>query len=320
MKRLLLFCAMVAVTVLQGTAATKTNISNGVIAIVDNTVITFRDLDNELRVVYDEYRRLYGHDPKLLEQKIETAQKDILEQLIDRQLILKEFKTQGYNLPDSYIEDSIKRDIRQHFGDRFRLNKTLQENGETYESYRQRTRERIIVDNLTYKNINNELFISPRKIEKYYQDNKDNYKLEDQVKLRMIVIESRKRTPEAAKKLAEEIYAKLKSGASFTEMATVYSDGSQREKGGDWGWVERSVLRDELRGPAFALKAGAMSNVIELGGSYYIMLVEDAKVAHVKPLNDIREEIEKTLQIQERERLRKLWTSKLRAKAFVRYF
>ena len=37
-------------------------------------------------------------------------------------------------------------------------------------------------------------------------------------------------------------------------MAGVYSQGAQRSQGGDWGWVERSVLRKELAETAFSLK------------------------------------------------------------------
>ena len=39
-------------------------------------------------------------------------------------------------------------------------------------------------------------------------------------------------------KLAEEILTKLKEGATFAEMATIYSEGSQRNQGGDLGWWE----------------------------------------------------------------------------------
>ena len=63
--------------------------------------------------------------------------------------------------------------------------------------------------------------------------------------------------------LAREILAKIKDGATFAEMASVYSQGSQQHQGGDWGWVERSVLRKELADVAFALKPGQVSDVID---------------------------------------------------------
>ena len=52
----------------------------------------------------------------------------------------------------------------------------------------------------------------------------------------------------------------------------------------------------------------------------YLMLVEEARNAHVRPLGEVREEIERILVITERGRLQKQWIEKLRKKSFVRYF
>ena len=145
--------------------------------------------------------------------------------------------------------------------------------------------------------------------------------MEDQVKLRMIALDSTVAdTPEGRRKLAREILGKIKEGASFSEMATVYSTGSQRSQGGDWGWVERSVLRKELAEVAFMLKPGTVSDVIETAGECYLILVEENRMTHIRPLSELRDEIEKTLLIQERSRLQKQWIDRLKAKTFVRYY
>jgi parvulin-like peptidyl-prolyl isomerase len=120
--------------------------------------------------------------------------------------------------------------------------------------------------------------------------------------------------------LAEEILSRIKDGSSFAEMATVYSEGSQRSQGGDWGWVERSVLRKELAEVAFKLKPGEHSGVIETPGAVYLMLVEDSRPEHVKSLSEVRSQIEQELLSQERDRQQKQWIERLRKKTFVRYF
>jgi parvulin-like peptidyl-prolyl isomerase len=120
--------------------------------------------------------------------------------------------------------------------------------------------------------------------------------------------------------LAGEILSKIKEGAAFADMAAVYSQGSQRNQGGDWGWVEKSVLRKELAETAFSLKPGEISSVIETPEACYLMLVEEKRAAHVKALGDVRDEIEKTMLAQERARLQKQWIERLKKKTFVRYF
>jgi parvulin-like peptidyl-prolyl isomerase len=103
-------------------------------------------------------------------------------------------------------------------------------------------------------------------------------------------------------------------------MAKVYSQGSQRAEGGKWGLVERSVLRKELAEVAFTLKAGERSGVIETPQACYLMLVEEIIPNHVRPLAEVRDEIEKNLLVDERARLDKQYTDKLKKKTFVRYF
>jgi parvulin-like peptidyl-prolyl isomerase len=186
---------------------------------------------------------------------------------------------------------------------------------------RQQIRERIMFEALRDKNINVAVFISPREIQNYYQAHTNDFFIEETVHLRMIVVDS-SATPDAAgrRKMAAEILAKIKDGASFTEMAGIYSSGSQKREGGDWGWVKKSVLRSELADVAFTLSTNQPSNVIETPETCYIMKVEERRPAHVSPLSEVQEEIEKTLLVQERAFYQKRYVERLRKKTFVRYF
>jgi parvulin-like peptidyl-prolyl isomerase len=121
-------------------------------------------------------------------------------------------------------------------------------------------------------------------------------------------------------RLAGEILAQIKEGATFQEMASVYSQDSQRSQGGDRGWVERSFLRKELADIAFALKPSQVSDVIEMPEACYLMLVEQARPAHVKPLNEVRDDVELTLRTQAQKQLEQQWIDQLKKKTFIRLF
>ena len=124
----------------------------------------------------------------------------------------------------------------------------------------------------------------------------------------------------AAAELAKEIVSKLKAGAAFSEMASIYSQGAQRNQGGDWGWADRTVLRKELADVAFGLKPGELSEVIETPQALFIMLVEDKRTGHNKPIAEVREQIEEALLKLERDRLHAKYIEKLKQKTFVRQF
>jgi parvulin-like peptidyl-prolyl isomerase len=295
---------------------------NGIRAVVHDAVITQGEVEGDAALVAGELQRKFGRQPEVFEKKINEALAESLEKSLQRQLILRDYEASGYQLPDSIIEQVIQERIRSDFnGDRALLTKTLQAQGITYEKFRQQTRERFIVSQLQARNIYQELIISPHKLENYYASHPDEFKVEDQVRLRMIVLnKTGEAGDESARALAAEIRSKLKDGAAFSEMAGVYSQGSQRNQGGDWGWVERRVLRKELAGPAFSLKPGEISDAIETPEAIYLMLVEDNRLAHRKPLAEVRGEIERILLNEEQNRLRNQYIDKLKKKTFVRLF
>jgi parvulin-like peptidyl-prolyl isomerase len=302
-------------------AAAQTRTLNGIAVIVNEAVITYSEVEDFAGPALDAVRRT-PLPAAQLQQKMTQIQTDALQQLVERQLILNDYKVSGYNLPESIIDDEINIRIRKQFGDRLRLTQTLQAQGGTYESYRRNIREQIIVDALAQKHVSSVVLISPYKIEQYFETNKQNFQLEDQVKLRMIVLNKPPGSDAAiTTKLAKEILLKLDEGASFTEMAGIYSEGAQRAQQGDWGWVEKKkVLRPELDAVAFTLKKGQHSGVIETADACYILLVEDVRQAQVRPLPEVRDEIEKILVAEERSRLRRQYVERLTKKSFVRYY
>lgn len=320
MRRMLIISLIIgAGLILPPKGAAVPMILNYVIAIVNDEIVTYEDVMLEIQDTLNVLSRQYANDPQKLAEMRQKALRDGIEALVERKLILKEFEDKGYILPEDVLEDYIQEEIRDRFGDRVNLIKTLEKQGKTYESYREEWRERYIVGAMTRQNVSSDVIIvSPYKIQRYYLDHMDEYQLGDQVKLRMIVISGQKNGARA-EALAREIEAKLDEGASFEAMAKIYSDGTQGPEGGDWGWIERSVLRPELNDAAFSLKPGQRGDIIELGGDYYIMLVEAKRSSYTKPLEEIREEIENTLIDQERQRRREQWIERLKAKAYIRY-
>ena len=119
---------------------------------------------------------------------------------------------------------------------------------------------------------------------------------------------------------AREIISEIKNGATFAQMATVYSQGSGQKDAGERGWIERSSLRPELAQAAIPLQPGQISDVIDTPDTCYIMLVEDKHPSHIKSLNDVRDDIEKTLRAQETARLNQQWIDSLKKKTFIRIF
>ena len=293
---------------------------DGIKGVVSSGVVTFAEVEDYCRPAADTLRRQYAADPEVFRQKLNVAFNDGLTNLIERQLILHSFETDGYKLPDSVVDELVQERIHERFGDRVTFMKTLQAQGLTVEQFRKQVREQYIESALRNQNVQKEVFISPYKIENYYKANQDEFRVEDQIKLRMIVLTKASPDDMNALKLAREIQSKIKDGTPFSEMATIYSQGSQQHQGGDWGWVQRSVLRKELADVAFALTPGTVSDLVDTPDACYLMFVEDKHASHVRPLTEVATEIEKTLRLKQQAKLQKDWINGLKKKTFIRYF
>jgi len=274
-------------------AGAQPAVVDGIKSVVSARVVTFAEVEDYSRAAADALRRQYSAQPDLYQQKLNDTLNDSLEQLIERALILKSFDTDGYKLPDSVVTELVQERIRDRFGDRVTFMKTLQAQGLTVEQFRKQVREQYIESALRNQNVQKEVFISPYKIENFYKANQDEFRVEDQIKLRMIVLTKASPDDTNALKLAREIQSKIKDGTPFSEMATIYSQGSQQHQGGDWGWVQRSVLRKELADVAFALTPGTVSDLVDTPDTCYLMFVEDKHASHVRPLTEVATEIEK---------------------------
>jgi peptidyl-prolyl cis-trans isomerase SurA len=238
-------------------------LSNGIAAIADDAVITVQQVRQSSEVPIESYRRTYFNNPEVFDQKRIGALTEALEALIDRQLILHDFKNLGGVIQESYIDDIIKERIRDQFGDRMTLIKGLQAQQITWETFRQRERDRIIELIMDKKNVREGLLISPAKIEHYYRTNLQSYKQEDRIKLRKIELNRAAAVSvDEVRRRALEIKAKIDGGTPFSEMAASYSEASDRKDGGLWGWKEERQIRKGLAEIAFALKPGECSPLV----------------------------------------------------------
>ena len=311
--RLILFFTLPLFLALPSRA--EPQVADGVKAVVNDTAITYQQVKDFITPAVQSLQLQYASQPDVYSQKYTQLFNDGLEQLVERALILHDFEVEGYKLPDGVADELVQDRIRALGYDRKTLIETLQAQGMTFEEFRKQVRDQWIEEQMHRKNVSQQVVISPFKVENYYQAHQDDFKVGDQVQLRVIVLKKTSADDTNTPALAGEIAAKIKDGATFQQMAAVYSQGTQ-QKDGDW--YGRSALRKELADTAFALKPGQVSDAIDTPDSVYIVQVEKIRPAYVRPLGDIRDDIEKNLRAQEEARLQKQWIDQLKKKSFMR--
>jgi peptidyl-prolyl cis-trans isomerase SurA len=271
---------VVASGLVSATLSADFRLSNGIAAVAGDSVITIQEVEMAAADALDLHMRTYYNNPTELSAKRLAAHSEALERLIDRQLVLADFKTLGGVIQESYIDDEIKRRVRDRYGDRVILTKTLQAQGITQETFRQRMRDEIITYIMRRKNVNEALLISPAKLEHYYSTNLARFKMDDQIRLRMIMISCLDvNSVDDTFRLASQVKTKVDGGTPFAEMAGVYSEDLYKKEGGLWGWVGEKKLLKGLSEVAFGLNTGVCSRVVARApageDSYWIYQYEE---------------------------------------------
>jgi peptidyl-prolyl cis-trans isomerase C len=112
--------------------------------------------------------------------------------------------------------------------------------------------------------------ITEQEIKDYYDNNKDEFTLNNQIRLSHIVV----KTDDEARQVLE----RLQKGEDFAKVASALSqDKASAKSGGDIGIFKRGEMVPELESAAFSLKKGAVSMPVKLKDSIHILKVTDAK-------------------------------------------
>ena len=311
--------SLALVTCVQG----EPEVVDGVAALVNKDVITFSQVRDLVGPRERSLRSTYSGQE--LVDKVREARKAALQDLIDRSLILQEFKKKEFAIPPSLVDDRITTIIREEFGgDRQAFIRTLQAQGYTMTKFRDAELDKIIVQAMRMQNVKPDTIVSPLKLDALYNFSKPEFTTDEQVHLWLISISKGANVgahdTDPQKAVATEIRDKLSKGGKFAQLASLYSDDSSRQTGGDWGMVDRKTLNESLANVAFKLDVNKVSPVITLDNAYYILMVSEKKSAFTKPLPDVRDDLEKKLLSDERSRLQDQWLAGLRAKAFIKTF
>lgn len=198
-------------------ASLAAEIVDGVAAIVNDKVITYSQVRGFVQPVAQQLRRNFsGQD---LVDQVRKAEMDALNQLIERALIIQEFNEKGYKIPETTIEQQINDIISSDYGgNRAAFVKTLEAENLTLSQYRDQVRERVIIQAMRGHKTQQTIVVSPYKMEKYYSENLDQYKVGEQIKLRMIFI--KRGEPVPATSVAEQALPASTNQLSQTNSET----------------------------------------------------------------------------------------------------
>lgn len=272
----MLFGTMLA---LQGSVLAQTPPSPEpkVAAQVNGKTITYQELDNEFhartRVPFEKVQ----DDPDA--QKVRNQ---ILEQLIDEELLMREAERQKLRVTSEMVDDRFK-NIRGRFPSEEAFNQALSSRGITAEKLRDNIHKGLLRQQIIDQEVLQKISVSPEESKSFFQEHKDDYVQEEEVHARHILFRvAADASPEddhEAKDRANTVLTKAKKGDDFARLAQEFSEGPTKEKGGDLGYFGRGKMVKPFDDAVFELKVGQISDPVRTRFGYHIIKVEDRKEA-----------------------------------------
>lgn len=296
-------------------------LGNGIAAVAEGQIITVEELRRELEPIIPRLR-VEARNAQDFNQRLEKLSREVLQNMIDRIIIVKAAEDKGLLIPQSYIDQEYDDVISRDFGgDRGRFLEYLRARGETARDFRKSIYERVVVNVMRQENRRSQSEISPERIEEFYVKNKVRFYQAEALHLRQIIL-----SPLADEGLvplrqtAKQIMSELKAGGNFGDIARKYSQDEMSRRGGDWGWIERKDIRKELSDVAFKLEPGQFSEPIELNNTIFILFAEDKREEMIQPISQVRDIIENVLVGETARESQEAWLQDVRNKSYVRYY
>lgn len=309
--------------VLACACATAQTYSNRIVAVVDGTPIASSEVRDTIKAQEQIIRYQFQNDPARVSKELAILRGSALESLIDREILLAEFKKLGGVIKSQYVDDDINTIIRESFkGNRDAFVDELAKSGMSVKKFREMREKMVIMNVMRSRNSGEHPPATPREVEEYYSKNVDKWREGDQIKISTITIP--KFSGEAGssadkqRKLAQELRSKLLGGADFAASARTYSQDSRAENGGSWDWMAKTDMMPAIANAAMDLKTGGISPVIEQEGSFIIVACDAKKLGKAPALEEKRGEIEKMINAEKSKANIDKWMESVRKKHVIR--
>lgn len=230
---------------------------------VNGTPITAQDVDKELMVATQ------GRAGQIPSEKQGEFRKQVLEQLVARELVFDDAKKSGILDSDEYKK--------------------------RYEEVTQRIQKEVAIQIWQKREID-KIKISDKELKDYYEANKAEFVEEESVNARHILVADEAAAKDAISKLKTLKGDALKN--KFMEIAKEKSTCASAADGGNLGYFNKEQMVPEFSNKAFSLKKGEMTTEpVKTQFGYHVIYVEDKKAKSTRSFEQVKSAIEQRLKM-----------------------
>ncbi|MEX1048529.1 MAG: peptidylprolyl isomerase [Akkermansiaceae bacterium] len=300
---------------------------NGIAAIVEGKVVTKNEVSFMLAPVYAKLVAEFPRRGPQFEAQFSAAKASIIQELVDRQIILSEFKQLGATIRPNVVDEEIKNQMRELFnGDEVKFREELKRSRLTMEGYREMTREKMAVQAMRSQQFSDAPPPLPNEVQREYDEVKSSLRdvSLDVITFQKIFIpagdpQNPVATPESQLTMAEDIAKQLTAGKDFAELAKEHSKDAYADEGGLQEDVPRTDLSPEFAAIIFDAPLGKIVGPLLDPQGFTIVKPVSVKLGPAPAMdNKIREMITERVRRKKTSAQYERWIESKRKRAMVR--
>lgn len=299
---------------------------NGMAATVNGRVVTKSEVSFMLAPIYAQLAVQYPRRGAEFDKKLKEARDKILDELIDRAIILDEFKQMGATLKPQFVDEEIKRQMRENYnGDEAKFREELKKFRMTMDGYRDMTRDKLVVQAMRQKHFADAPPPLPNEIEKEYAAVRESLRdiSKDKITFHKIFIPRADEakpdsTADQQLTLAEELAKKLEAGADFAETAKTNSKDAFAESGGLIENAPRTDFSVEFANVIFNAEPNKIVGPLLDPQGFTIVKVIKKELGPTPPLSQVRDALEERVRRKKTSAAYDKWIATKRKQAMIK--
>ena len=269
-------------------------------------------------LIQQEVERLRPHYEKVFRDQDPKEQKAQLfdwsrENVIERVLINQEAKNIDAGIPQARIESALEQ-VKKQYQNQGQSPQQL--SAEDEEKIKEDIKSQMRVEWMLQDVCKDIPGPSEKAVLEFYNENKEQFKSAEQVRVAHIVKHINWQTDEAtAHNIIRKTQDALKNGAVFETLVAKYSDCP--ENGGDLGYITRGQMVEEFEDVVFNLGVNEASDVFRTRFGFHIAKLYDRKPAVIPAIKEVKKQVVSELKGQMRSKAIDEFVDRLKSKAKI---